>query len=74
MVLYAREGIGDIVYSDRQSQLHMDLEVYMREDDDHRGLRRLTGDDGKSYPAIKRERGSLRGDASQRPSIRLCTS
>ena len=30
-VLYAREGIGDIVYSDRQSQLHMDLEVYMRE-------------------------------------------
>ena len=37
-VLYAREGIGDIVYSDRQSQLHMDLEVYMREDDDHRGL------------------------------------
>ena len=37
-VLYAREGIGDIVYSNRQSQLHMDLEVYMREDDDHRGL------------------------------------
>ena len=34
MVLYR-------VYSDRQSQLHMDLEVYMREYDDHRGLQRL---------------------------------
>ena len=44
----------------------MDLEVYMREsslrehpqpdEDDHRGLERLTGD-GKSYPAI-RERDS----------------
>ena len=45
---------------------HMDLEVYMRDSFpqgssqllyDHRGLRRLTEDDGKSYPG-SRERDS----------------
>ena len=67
-VLYAREGIGDIVYSDRQSS-HMDLEVYMRDSFPqgssqllyvHRGLlglQRLTGD---SDPTLRPERVSQR--------------
>ena len=62
-------GIGDIVYSDRQSS-HMDLEVYMRDSFPqgspqllyvHRGLlglQRLTGD-GKSYPVIREDYQSM---------------